>query len=67
LGRGGQKMSDQDRLMTEIAELKETVKKLESEIEDIKFFTKRPLLDSGTIGTIGGLILGALAIIGIFW
>ncbi|MBS4216791.1 hypothetical protein KHA96_00520 [Bacillus sp. FJAT-49711] len=60
-------MSDQDRLMTEIAELKETVKKLESEIEDIKFFTKRPLLDSGTIGTIGGLILGALAIIGIFW
>ncbi|MCR2821827.1 hypothetical protein [Lederbergia panacisoli] len=62
-------MSDQnqDQLIKEIAELKEMVRKLESEIEDIKFFTKRPLLDSGTIGTVGGIILGALAIIGIFW
>ncbi|MBS4200026.1 hypothetical protein KHA93_10200 [Bacillus sp. FJAT-49732] len=58
---------NQEQLLNEINELKEMVKKLESDIEDIKFFTKRPILDSGTIGTVGGLILGALAIIGIFW
>ncbi|MBS4195051.1 hypothetical protein [Lederbergia citri] len=58
---------NQDQLMTEIAELKEMVRKLESDIEDIKFFTKRPIFDSSTIGTVGGIILGALAIIGIFW
>ncbi|MCJ8009578.1 hypothetical protein ACFFF5_13470 [Lederbergia wuyishanensis] len=58
---------NQDQLLQELSELKEMVKKLESDVEDIKFFTKRPIFDSGTIGTVGGLILGALAIIGIFW
>ncbi|KRG13277.1 hypothetical protein [Lederbergia galactosidilytica] len=56
-------------LLQEIKSLQETVKKLETDIEDIKYFTPQPrkFLDKEIIGTIGGFILGALVIIGIFF
>lgn len=59
----------QEQLLVEIKELKASIKKLETDIEDIKFFTPQPktIIDKETIGTIGGLILGALVIIGIFF
>lgn len=59
-----------DILLEEIRALQKTVKKLETDIEDIKYFTPephKPFLDKETIGTIGGILLGALVIIGIFF
>ncbi|GIN73039.1 hypothetical protein J14TS2_35140 [Bacillus sp. J14TS2] len=61
--------TQENELLKEIRSLQETVKKLETDIEDIKYFTPQPqkILDKEVIGTIGGLILGALVIIGIFF
>lgn len=68
----GEMMSNKDNetnelLLKEIKQLNEKISKLETDIEDIKFFTPKPILNTETIGTIGGLILGALVIIGIFY
>ncbi|MCJ7842366.1 hypothetical protein MUB24_15970 [Lederbergia sp. NSJ-179] len=45
-------------LLQEVKALRETVKKLETDIEDIKYFTPEPprrILDKEVIGTVGGL------------
>lgn len=64
-------MSNQEEsiqlLIKEVKELNEKITKMEAEIEDIKFFSPRPVLTPAMIGQIGGYVLGALAIIGLFW
>ncbi len=55
------------QLLNEVKEMRTKMEKLEQDIEDIKFFTPKPIVTPAMIGQIGGLILGALVIIGIFW
>ena len=55
------------QLLQEVKEMKTKMEKLEQDIEDIKFFTPKPLVTSAMIGQVGGILLGALVIIGIFW
>lgn len=55
------------QLLNEIKQMRTKMEKLEQDIEDIKFFTPKPVVTSSMIGQIGGIILGALVIIGIFW
>lgn len=59
----------QELLLKEIKSLQETVKKLETDIEDIKYFTPQPrtIIDKELVGTLGMILLGALVIIGIFF
>lgn len=58
-----------EELLSEVKELREQVKKLESDIEDIKYFTPqhKPVFDKEMVSTIGGFLIGALVIIGIFF
>ena len=55
------------QLLNEIKEMKTKMEKLEQDIEDIKFFTPKPVVTPAMIGQVGGILLGAWAIIGIFW
>ncbi|WP_144460607.1 hypothetical protein [Siminovitchia fortis] len=55
------------QLLNEVKEMKAKMEKLEQDIEDIKFFTPKPVVTPAMIGQIGGILLGALVIIGLFW
>lgn len=56
------------QLLDEMKKMNEKIDKLEEEIEDVKFFaTPQPVVTPAMIGQIGGIVLGALAIIGFFW
>ncbi|WP_339165158.1 hypothetical protein MHB50_18270 [Siminovitchia sp. FSL H7-0308] len=64
-------MADQEntnvQLINEIKALNAKIEKLEKDIEDIKYFTPKPVLTPQVISQVGGFILGAIILIGIFW
>ncbi|MFS0646355.1 hypothetical protein [Siminovitchia sp. 179-K 8D1 HS] len=64
-------MTDQEdtnvQLIKEIKALNAKIKKLEKDIEDIKYFTPKPVLTPQVISQIGSFILGAIVLIGLFW
>ena len=55
------------QLLNEMEKMRIKMEKIEQDLEDIKFFTPKPVLTPAMIGQVGGIILGALVIIGIFW
>ena len=55
------------QLLNEMKKMRTKMEKIEQDLEDIKFFTPKPVLTPAMIGQVGGIILGALVIIGIFW
>jgi type II secretory pathway component PulM len=55
------------QLLNEMKELRAKIEKLEKDVEDVKYFTPKPVLTPQVIAQIGGFILGAIVLIGIFW
>lgn len=65
-------MNDQEdmyeQVLAEMKKLNEKIEKLENEVEDVKFFAApQPTITPAMIGQIGGILLGALVIISLFW
>ncbi|MCM3006248.1 hypothetical protein [Priestia koreensis] len=56
-----------DELKKQVEVLQEAVEHLHTELQEAKINHLKPVITSDMVGQIGGLILGALAIIGIFW
>ncbi|UNL82878.1 hypothetical protein [Priestia koreensis] len=56
-----------DELKKQVEVLQEAVEHLHMELQEAKLDQSKPIITSDMVGQIGGLILGALAIIGIFW
>lgn len=54
-------------LNTEVEDLRKEVKKLREDIELIDVFQKKPIVSTEMVQTVGGLIIAALVIIGIFF
>lgn len=54
-------------LNQEVEELRKEVKQLREDIELINVFQKKPVVSTELVSTIGGLIIAALVIIGIFY
>ncbi|WP_153731393.1 hypothetical protein [Sporosarcina obsidiansis] len=62
--RQAQELSTLD---SEVKELRDEVKQLREDLELINVFQKKPILTTEMVGTVGGLIIAALVIIGIFY
>ncbi|KOO47634.1 hypothetical protein [Priestia koreensis] len=56
-----------DELKKQVEVLQEAVEHLHIELQEAKLNQPKPVITSDMVGQIGGMILGALAIIGIFW
>ncbi|EGQ25999.1 hypothetical protein ABZ756_13910 [Mammaliicoccus sciuri] len=54
-------------LNTEVEELRKEVKQLREDLELINVFQKKPVVSTELVQTVGGLIIAALVIIGIFF
>ncbi|GKV65335.1 MULTISPECIES: hypothetical protein [Sporosarcina] len=54
-------------LNSEVEELRKEVKQLREDIELIDVFQKKPMVTTEMVQTVGGLIIAALVIIGIFF
>ncbi|WP_301108003.1 hypothetical protein [Sporosarcina sp.] len=54
-------------LNTEVEDLRKEVKQLREDLELIDVFQKKPVVSTEMIQTVGGLLIAALVIIGIFF
>ena len=59
-------MNDQN-LKEDIVALEKRIEHLEKEIQELEFLAPKPIITSAQIGQIGGFLLGAITLIGIFW
>lgn len=59
-------MNDQ-HLKEDIVALEKRIEQLEKEMHELEFLAPKPIITSAQIGQIGGFVLGAIALIGIFW
>lgn len=65
---GGKRMSEQEQsLREEVKRLEKRIGKLEKDMMELEFLVPKPVISSAQIGQIGGFVLGAIALIGIFW
>ncbi|QQZ11301.1 hypothetical protein [Heyndrickxia vini] len=58
---------ENEQLKYEIQELRNQVNQLSAQVEILKDQKSRPALSTGLVGQIGGILLGAIVLIGIFW
>lgn len=58
---------ENEQLSKDMQELKNSVQQLSNEIEVLKNQKARPALTPGIVGQIGGILLGAIVLLGIFW
>ena len=54
-------------LEEEIVSLKTRMDQMEKEMQELEFLAPKPLISSAQFGQIGTFVLGAIALIGIFW
>lgn len=59
-------MNDQN-VKEKIIALEDRIIRLEKEIQELEFLTPKPVVTSAQIGQIGGYLMGAIVLIGIFW
>lgn len=58
---------NEQNLKEEIDSLERRIEQLEKEMHELEFLAPKPMITSAQIGQIGGFVLGAIALIGIFW
>ena len=58
---------DERKLENEIITLEDRIARLEKEMHELEFLAPKPIITSAQIGQVGGFILGAIVLIGIFW
>lgn len=58
---------NEQNLKEEIVNLEARVQRLEKELHELEFLAPKPVITSEHIKQIGGFILGAIVLIGIFW